>query len=144
MFNHNAYMIPYILLNESECKFTFIRAPGPGGQNVNKVASAVQLRVNIRHSPSLPEDVRARLVRLLSKRLTTQGDLLIRASRYRTQERNKQDALERLRALVRRAAVIPKKRTKTKPSYGSKLNRLAEKKLHAKTKALRSKRVRDE
>jgi ribosome-associated protein len=128
---------PHILLNESEVKFAFIRAPGPGGQNVNKVASAVQLRFNVVSSPSLPDDVRTRLVSLLGKRVTLQGELIIKASRYRTQESNKQDALERLCSFIRRAAIAPKKRKKTKPSFASKQRRLTDKTLNSKTKSLR-------
>jgi ribosome-associated protein len=128
---------PNILLNDAEVQFTFIRAPGPGGQNVNKVASAVLLRFNVVNSPSLPEDVRARLSSLLSKRLTLQGDLLIKACRYRTQESNKQDALERLRIFIRRSTIVPNKRKKTKPSFASKQRRLTEKALKSRTKSLR-------
>jgi ribosome-associated protein len=83
----------HIFLNPAEIKITFIASPGPGGQNVNKVATAVQLRFNVLHSPSLPEDVRARLITVLGKRITAQGDLIIIATRFRTQERNKQNAL---------------------------------------------------
>lgn len=128
---------PNIVLNDAEVKFSFIRAPGPGGQNVNKVASAVQLRFNVKRSPSLPEDVRERLLSLLGKRLTLQGDLIIKASRYRTQESNKQDALQRLCEFIKRAAVAPKKRKKTKPSFASKQKRLTDKTLHARKKSLR-------
>src|SRR3990167_11030084 len=92
-----------ISLNESEATLTFITSPGPGGQNVNKVATAVQLRFNVLHSASLPEDVRLRLFALLGSKITTKGDLIIKASRYRTQERNKQDALNRLIVLLKRA-----------------------------------------
>ena len=130
-------MTPTILLHESEIKITFIRAPGPGGQNVNKVATAVQLRFNVWHSSSLPEEVRTRLLALAGKRMTLEGDLIIKATRHRTQERNKQDALDRLRELIIRAATPPKKRRKTKPTYASKLRRLTTKKLHAKNKSLR-------
>jgi ribosome-associated protein len=128
---------PNISLNDAEVQFTFIRAPGPGGQNVNKVASAALLRFNVVNSPSLQEDVRARLLSLLGKRLTLQGDLIIKASRYRTQESNKQDALERLRTFIKRVAIAPKKRKKTKPSFASKQRRLTDKTLQSRTKSLR-------
>ena len=96
-----------IAIEEREVEESFVRAAGPGGQNVNKVATAVQLRFDIRRSPSLPHDVRARLEKLAGRRLTQEGVLIITAQRYRTQERNRQDALERLVALLRRAAVRP-------------------------------------
>ncbi len=126
-----------IKLQPSELEFSFIRSPGPGGQNVNKVATAVLLRFNVMNSPSLPEAVRERLIALLSTKITTQGDLLIKATRYRTQERNKEDAVERLQTLLKRAAKVPKKRKKTRPTRASKERRLANKKLQGKTKALR-------
>lgn len=134
----------HIFLHESEIQLSFIRAPGPGGQNVNKVATAVQLRFNIPSSASLTEEVKARLLSLLGKRVTLQGDLLIKASRYRTQERNKQDALERLQELIRQAAIPRKKRRKTKPSFSSVQRRLTEKKIHSRSKALRSKLTRSD
>lgn len=127
-----------ILLNPAEIKLTFIASPGPGGQNVNKLATTAQLRFNVLHSPSLTSDVRARLVTLLGKRLTRQGELIIKASRYRTQENNKRDALERLCQLIKRVAIPPKKRKKTKPTLASKQRRLATKKIHGMKKALRS------
>jgi ribosome-associated protein len=126
-----------ISLPDAEIKFSFIRSPGPGGQNVNKVATGVVLRFNVAQSPSLTDEVRARLLTILSSKITSQGELIIKATRYRTQERNKQDALERLQALLAEAAVKPKKRKKTKPTYSSTQRRLDGKKLHSKTKSLR-------
>lgn len=131
----------HIVLDESELKFTFVRSPGPGGQNVNKLATAAQLRFNVKNSQSLPEDLRARLISQAGKKITSQGDLIIKASRYRTQERNKQDALDRLIEMIRRAAIVPKKRKKTKPTRAVKQQRLTSKKLHAKTKKLRSNKL---
>lgn len=131
---------PNITFNESEVEFSFIRSPGPGGQNVNKVATAVQLRFNVMRSLSLPEDVRVRLIALLSKKITTQGDIIIKASRFRTQERNKEDALNRLIELLKQAANPPKKRKKTKPTFSSKQRRLDSKTLHGKNKSLRRSR----
>jgi ribosome-associated protein len=130
-------MTSTISLHESELKFSFIRSPGPGGQNVNKVASAVVLRFHVKNSPSLPDDFRERLLIILGRKLTLQGELIIKASRFRTQERNKQDAIERLRELFQRAAIKPKKRKKTKPTFSSTQRRLDGKKIHAKTKSLR-------
>src|SRR6266513_5057901 len=96
-----------VAIDEGELDERFIRASGPGGQNVNKLASAVQLRFDVRHSPSLPEAVRARLERLAGRRLTRDGVLVISAQRHRTQERNRADALDRLVELIQRAAVAP-------------------------------------
>lgn len=132
-------MTKNIFLNESELKITFVCASGPGGQNVNKVATAAQLRFNVIHSPAIPEPVRARLIAMIQHKLTYEGDLIIKASRYRTQERNKQDAIERLKELIQRAAIAPKKRKKTKPTKTSVEKRLENKKLHGKTKLLRRK-----
>ncbi|MCE2541789.1 MAG: aminoacyl-tRNA hydrolase [Acidobacteria bacterium] len=116
-----------ISLAEDEIGEQFVRAPGPGGQNVNKLATAVQLRFDARGSPSLPDDVRARLLDLAGARATKDGEILIHAHRFRTRERNREDALERLVALVRRATVAEKTRKATRPSLAS-TRRQAEKK----------------
>lgn len=113
-----------IALDDSEIGLQFVRASGPGGQNVNKVSSAVQLRFDVAHSPSLPEDVRERLMRLAGNRLTNDGVLVIEAQRFRTQERNRQDAIARLVELIRQAAVKPKPRINTKPTKASQRRRL--------------------
>jgi ribosome-associated protein len=126
-----------ICIDDSELHESFIRASGPGGQNVNKLSTAVQLRFDVRHSPSLPQAVRARLERLAGRRLTGDGVLVITAQRHRTQERNRQDALDRLVELVRAAAVEPKPRRPTRPTLGSQKRRLESKKRHSGTKRLR-------
>lgn len=133
-----------IKLLSSELKFSYIRSPGPGGQNVNKVATAVQLRFNIVKSESFSEETRQRLLTVLQNKLTTKGEMIIKATRYRTQERNKEDAIERLVTLLKNAAKVPKKRKKTKPSLASKERRIQKKKLHAKTKSLRGRPVHHE
>lgn len=126
-----------ISINEWELEEQFIRASGPGGQNVNKLATAVQLRFDVRHSPSLPAQVRTRLERLAGRRLTRDGVLVINAQRHRTQERNRQDALERLIALIQRAAVAPVPRRPTKPTAGARERRLQSKKHRGSIKDLR-------
>jgi ribosome-associated protein len=134
---------PIIGLNESEIEERFIRSSGPGGQNVNKVASAVQLRFDARHSPSLPEDVRQRLVRLAGRRLTLDGVLVITAQRHRTQEANRRDALERLVELIRRAAEPPVPRKPTKPTRSSRRRRIEAKTRRGALKRLRGARAEE-
>jgi ribosome-associated protein len=131
-------------LDEREISETFIRASGPGGQNVNKVASAAQLRFDVRGSPSLPGAVRARLERLAGKRMTQDGVLVITARRFRSQERNREDARERLVVLIRRAAEPPKPRRKTRPSAASREERLTGKARRATVKRQRRKPPDDE
>src|SRR5213075_2990323 len=126
-----------ISIGEGELEEHFIRASGPGGQNVNKLASAVQLRFDVRHSPTLPEDVRARAERLAGRRLTRDGVLVITAQRHRTQERNRQDARDRLVALIERSAVVPTPRRSTRPTAGSRERRLQSKKRRGSMKDLR-------
>jgi len=115
---------PEIALAPQEVRFEFIRASGPGGQNVNKVATAVQLRFDLQGSPSLPPEVKRRLRKLAGKKVSTDGILIIQASRFKSQDQNRQDALERLLQLIRQASVKPKQRIKTKPSRKSKMRRL--------------------
>jgi ribosome-associated protein len=126
-----------IEIDERELEERFIRASGPGGQNVNKLSTAVQLRFDVRRSPSLPDGVRGRLERLAGKRLTRDGVLVISAQRHRTQERNRADALDRLIELVEQAAVAPVPRRKTKPTKGSRERRLESKKRRSNIKGLR-------
>jgi ribosome-associated protein len=126
-----------ISIDEREIEESFVRASGPGGQNVNKLATAVQLRFDVRGSPSLPAEVRARLERLAGARLTGEGVLVIIAQRHRTQARNREDALDRLIELIRRAAIAPRPRRPTRPTKASRERRIEGKKRRSGIKRLR-------
>jgi ribosome-associated protein len=128
---------PTLHIPEPEVKIDFVRASGPGGQNVNKVATAAQLRFDVLRSPSLPEEVKTRLVKLAGKRLTSDGILVIDARRYRSQERNRQDAVDRLVNLVQKALAAPSPRRPTKPGPAARQQRLEEKKRRSEIKRSR-------
>jgi ribosome-associated protein len=130
---------PTISLADDELEFAFIRASGPGGQNVNKVSSAVQMRFDARRSPSLPNDVSVRLQRLAGARLTQDGVIVITAVRFRDQQRNKADAIERLAELIRKAEPAPVKRKPTRPTRAAKEKRLESKARRSTVKSLRGK-----
>ena len=132
-----------IFVPEKELEFQFIRSSGPGGQNVNKVATAVQLRFDAAHSPSLPPHVRERLMALAGKRVNDAGVIIIDARRFRTQERNRRDAVDRLTDLLRRAMERPKPRRKTVPGRAAIERRLAEKRSRSDTKRTRRRVNRD-
>jgi ribosome-associated protein len=129
----------WLSVDEKEIIETFQRASGPGGQNVNKVSSAVQLRFDVDQSPNLPPDVAERLKKLGGRRMTNDGVLVLNAQRFRTQERNRADALERLIELIREACIRPVLRRATRPSLGSQRRRLDEKKIRSNVKSLRQK-----
>ena len=126
-----------ITIDESEIQEYFVRTSGPGGQNVNKVATTVQLRFDVANSRSLPEEVRTRLISLAGNRITEDGILIIDARRFRTQSRNREDAIARLVELIRNAAQRPKIRRKTRPTLTSKIRRLESKHLVAESKRVR-------
>ena len=124
-------------LDESEIQFDFVRASGPGGQNVNKVSTACQLRFDVVNSASLPQEVKRRLMKLAGSRMTTEGVLVIEAKRHRTQEQNRQDALARLITLVQKALEKPKPRHRTRPTLASKKRRVEKKKRRGEIKRMR-------
>ena len=134
------YITTDVSIKNAELLFSFIRSPGPGGQNVNKVSSAVQLRFNIIDSPSIPEALKERIIKKLASKLTSEGEIIIKANSYRTQLKNKEDAINRLQELLIKAAYVPKKRKKTKPSKAQVQNRLAKKKMHGQKKKDRGSR----
>jgi ribosome-associated protein len=131
------HVTPHISIGEREIREEFVRASGPGGQNINKVATAVKLRFDVLSSPSLPEEVRARLMVLAGKKISREGVLVIDARRFRTQERNRKDAVDRLIQLIQRAARKPKFRLRTRPTLASRERRLDTKRRRSDTKRLR-------
>lgn len=128
---------PAVHIEESELQFVFVRSSGPGGQNVNKVASSVQLRFDVRDSPSLQAEVKERLIKLAGSRVTEEGILIIEAKRYRTQDQNRQDAIRRLVAWIQKALEKPKERKATRPSITAKAARVVDKKKRGETKRIR-------
>ena len=129
---------------EQELTFEFIRSSGPGGQNVNKVSTAVRLRFDVRNSAELPDEVKARLLALAGRRATKEGELVLLGQRHRTQEKNRQDVLARLEELVERACIVPRKRRATKPTRAAGARRLRDKKLQGDRKRGRSDARADE
>ncbi len=128
---------PAIFVDENELDFNFIRSSGPGGQNINKVATAVQLRFNVKNSSTLPIDVKERLIKLAGSRITENGLIIIEAKRYRTQVKNREDSVQRLVALIKKACEKPKNRKKTKPSVSASAARMFEKKRRGAIKRVR-------
>ncbi|HET6463018.1 MAG TPA: alternative ribosome rescue aminoacyl-tRNA hydrolase ArfB [Candidatus Krumholzibacteria bacterium] len=135
---------PTLSIDESELEITFVRSSGPGGQNVNKVATAAQLRFDAAHTRSLPGEIQARLISRAGSRITRDGVLIITARRFRTQERNRADAIQRLVEMIRTAATPPKRRRKTKVSRTAKANRVDAKRRRSATKRLRGNVSADE
>ena len=137
LFYKMILITPTLSIDENEIQESFVHASGPGGQNVNKVATAVEIRFDVRHSPSLSNTVRDRLIRLAGRRLTSDGVLIIQAQRFRTQDQNRQEARQRLIALIRQAAVAPKRRRPTRPTLASKHRRIESKRKRGTIKKLR-------
>lgn len=131
---------PSLQIDERELQFDYVRASGPGGQNVNKVATAVQLRFDVVHSHSLAPDIKGRLIRLAGKRVNADGILIIEAKRFRTQEANREDAIQKFVGLIHRSLLPPKLRRKTRPTAASREKRLQEKKQRGETKKIRQNR----
>ncbi len=129
-----------LFISENELHFDFVRSSGPGGQNVNKVATAVQLRFDVQRSPSLPEDIRSRLISLAGSKLTGTGEIVIIARRHRTQHQNRMEALDRLIRLIRSAAKEQKRRKKTSVPYGERQRRLNQK--HHRSQLKRNRRYK--
>jgi ribosome-associated protein len=126
-----------ISIDEREFQFDFIHSSGPGGQNINKVSTAVKLRFNAQNSPSLPEDVKERLVALAGNRITDKGEIIIEAKKFRSQTKNREDAIQRLTALIAKAVIKPKIRRNTKPSVSARAARVSEKKQRGALKRVR-------